>query len=122
MKKPPFYKSVLYALEGIKTCLQKERNIKIHFFMMICVILCGMFFSIRLIEWFICLILFGLVISLEMINTAIEALADLCSPDFHPLVKIAKDASAGAVLVVAIVSAIIGLIIFIPYLYHFLGF
>ena len=60
------------------------------------------------------MILFALVISLEMINTSIEAIVDLCSPQFHPLAKIAKDVAAGAVLVVAFFSAVIGLMIFIP--------
>lgn len=112
--KAPFYKSVKYALEGIVDCIRKERNIKIHLFIMVCVIICGLFFSLSQLEWLICILLFGLVISLEIVNTAIEAVVDLCSPDNHPLAKVAKDAAAGAVLVSAIVAAIIGLIIFIP--------
>lgn len=112
--KAPFYKSVKYAIEGIVVCIKKERNMKIHLIMMICVIIFGYLFHLNYTEWIICMILFALVISLEMINTSIEAIVDLCSPQFHPLAKIAKDVAAGAVLVVAFFSAVIGLMIFIP--------
>ena len=65
-------------------------------------------------EWIICIILFGLVISAEIMNTAIEATVDLVTRERHPLAGKAKDTAAGAVLVLAIVSAIIGAIIFVP--------
>ena len=112
--KDPFYKSLGYAINGIKTCIQKERNIKIHLFVMGCVIVCGFLLKISIIQWMICLLLFALVIGLELENTAIEAVVDLCSPTYHPLAKIAKDTAAGAVLVSAIFAAIIGLMIFVP--------
>lgn len=115
--KNPFYKSFKYALEGLFICIKKERNIKIHLFVMMIVIICGVLFSLTKFEWMICILLFGLVISLELMNTAIEAVVDLCSPDFHPLAKIAKDTAAGAVLVSAIVAAMIGLMIFLPKLF-----
>ena len=117
MRKPPFYKSVKYALEGILTCIQNERTIKIHMGMVCLVTIAGIIFSINQFEWIICILLFGFVIGLEMINTAIEAVVDLCSPQFHPLAKVAKDVSAGAVLVASIAAAIIGLLIFIPYIF-----
>ena len=65
-------------------------------------------------EWIICIALFGLVISAEMFNTAIEYVVDIASPEKQEKAKRAKDIAAGAVLVNAIVSAIIGLQIFIP--------
>jgi diacylglycerol kinase (ATP) len=65
-------------------------------------------------EWIICIALFGLVISAEMFNTAIEYVVDIASPEKQEKAKHAKDIAAGAVLVNAIVSAIIGLQIFIP--------
>lgn len=114
LKKDPFYKSVHYALEGIAASFLQERNMKIHLFMMMSVIVCGFFFCISYFEWMICFLLIGIVIALEIINTAIEAVVDLCSPDHHPLAKLAKDAAAGAVLVMSIFAAIIGFMIFIP--------
>lgn len=109
-------KSFQHAFEGIIHTIKKERNIKIHLSFMCAVILCGFYFHITKIEWMTCLILFALVLSLELVNTAIEAVVDLASPDIHPLAKLSKDAAAGAVLISAIISAIIGLMIFIPYI------
>ena len=60
--------------------------------------------------------LFGLILSLELVNTALEAVVDLVTKEKKPLAKIAKDTAAGAVLVSAIAAAIIGCIIFVPYL------
>jgi undecaprenol kinase len=65
-------------------------------------------------EWCVILIVIAAIISLEMVNTAIEAIVDLASPQIHPLAKIAKDVGAGAVLVFAIASVIIGGLIFLP--------
>lgn len=106
--------SFKYAFIGIYTSLKSERNMFIHFSIMLLVIICGIIFKINFAEWIICLILFGLVISAELINTSIETTIDLCMPDINPKAKIAKDTAAGAVLVLAIVAAIIGLMIFIP--------
>ena len=81
---------------------------------MILVIILGIVLKISRIEWIICIILFGFVISLELVNTAIETTVDLITQEKNPKAKIAKDVSAGAVLIDAITSAIIGLIIFVP--------
>lgn len=113
----PLYKSFGYAFEGILSTVREERNIKIHLFAMIMVVLFGLWLGLSMTEWFVCLILFGLIISLELVNTSLEALVDLASPEYHPLAKKAKDAAAGAVLWSAIMAAIIGLLIFIPHLY-----
>lgn len=112
--KQPLWKSFGYAFAGIKTNLAKERNLLIHVCFMLLVIVAGFLFQISMTEWLICIILFGIVISLELVNTAIETVVDICMPDINPKAKLAKDTAAGAVLVVAISSAIIGLIIFIP--------
>lgn len=106
--------SFKYAIEGIYTAIKKERNMKIHFLMMLLVIIFGIIFNITKTEWIICIILFGFVISLELLNTAIENAVDLITIEKNPIAKIAKDTAAGAVLIAAITSAIIGLIIFIP--------
>ena len=115
-----FIKSCGYALEGIKTAFRQESHMKIHVMMALCVVVCGMFFHITKIEWMICLGLIALVIAMELMNTAIEATVDLFTDQRHPLAKLAKDAAAGAVLVIAFGAAIIGLMIFIPYGIHFI--
>ena len=112
MKK--FLEGFKYAFEGIWVALKSERNLKIHLLVMILVIIFGIIFKISKIEWIICIILFGLVIAGELFNTAIETVVDMISPDKNEKAKKAKDVSAGAVLVLAIASAIIGLVIFIP--------
>ncbi len=107
-------KSFKYAFEGIFTGIKEEQNMKIHITIMILVIIFGIMLKISKTEWIICIILFGLVISMELINTAIENTVDLITKEKNEQAKIAKDVAAGAVLVSAIASAIIGLIIFVP--------
>lgn len=116
-KKGSLIKSFGYAFQGIFTSLAKERNLKIHFAIAILVVIFGFLLKIALWEWIVCLILFGLVISLELANTAIEEVVDLASPKWHEKAKRAKDAAAGAVLFSALISAVIGIIIFAPKLF-----
>ena len=81
---------------------------------MVLVIISGFIFKISITEWIICIVLFGLVITAELINTAIETTVDIVMPEKNEKAKLAKDIAAGAVLVSAITSAIIGIIIFLP--------
>ena len=103
-----------YAGRGIRIVFGTEANMKIHFVISILIIISGFIFSISLTEWILCLLCFGLVIGAEMVNTALENLVNLVSPDYHPLAGKVKDIAAGAVLICAILSAIIGLMIFLP--------
>jgi diacylglycerol kinase len=114
MKRKNLRNSFKYAFNGIKLATKEETNMRIHIVIMVLVIIAGFCFRISIIEWLICLICFGLVIAAEMINTAIETVVDMAMPKINEKAKIAKDVAAGAVLVMAIISAIIGLIIFIP--------
>ena len=106
--------SFKYAGTGIFTSLKKEKNMKIHFFAMILVIIFGIVFKISSTEWIACVILFAGVIGSEMLNTAIETVVDMVTPYKDPKAKIAKDVAAGGVLVWAIASVAIAEIIFIP--------
>lgn len=119
-KKDPLYKSFGYAFEGIFACIREERNMKIHCFAMLLVIIAGIIFQISAMKWCICLILFALVMSLELVNTALEAVVDLVTEERKPLAKLAKDAAAGAVLAAAIFAVIIGCILFLPELWTML--
>lgn len=120
-KKDPIRKSFGYAFEGIAVCVKKERNMKIHCVMAALVVIAGIILEISATEWCICLVLFGLVMALEMVNTAVEAVVDLVTQERKPLAKIAKDTAAGAVLIAAIMSAIVGCMIFVPKGLAFLG-
>lgn len=106
--------SFKYAFQGMFSALKTERNLKIHVTIMILVIIAAIVLKISKIEWIICIILFGLVIGGEMLNSAIETVVDIAMPDINSKAKFAKDAAAGAVLVFAIASAIIGFMIFGP--------
>jgi diacylglycerol kinase len=102
------------AIRGIRMVFKSERNMQIHLIVAFLVVIAGSFFKINLTEWCLCLLCFGLVMGAEMVNTALENIVDLVSPQKHKLAGKAKDIAAGAVLITAIVSAIVGLIIFIP--------
>lgn len=108
-----FFRSFGYAFRGIITSFE-EQNMKFHGFAACIVVLCGFLTGLKIEEWLILILTISLVFGAEMINTAIESVVDLTSPDVHPLAKRAKDVAAGAVLVFAITSVIIGLIIFLP--------
>ena len=113
-KRKKLRNSFKYAFEGIKEAWKTEQNLKIHFIIMFLVIIAGFVFKITAMEWIVCLLLFALVISLELINTAIETTVDIAMPEINEKAKYAKDIAAGAVLFSAIISVIVGLIIFLP--------
>ena len=113
--------SFKYAFEGIIQTYKGEQNLKIHTFIAILVIVFGFFLKISTVEWFACLILIGLVLMSEFFNTAIEYVVDLASPKIHPLAKAAKDTASAGVLIMSIMAAIVGGIIFIPKLIEYIG-
>ena len=113
--------SFKYAWSGIKQAYKGEQNLKIHTFVAILVIVFGFFLKISYLEWLICLLLIGLVLMSEFINTALEYVVDLASPSINPLAKAAKDTASAGVLMMAIISAVIGLVIFIPKIIDFIG-
>ena len=114
MKNKKLINSFKYAFKGIGSAVRGERNMKIHFTMMILVILAGIFFNIAIWEWITCFILFGLVIGMECVNTAIEIVVDMVSPKYNQAAGRAKDIAAGGVLACAIGAAVAGLFIFLP--------
>ena len=107
-------KSFGFAIKGIRLVFASEANIQIHLVISALVIICGFIFSISITEWLLCMLCMGVVIGLEMMNTAIEQLVDLVSPEKNPLAGKVKDIAAGAVLITVFFSVLIGLIIFIP--------
>ena len=92
----------------------KERNFRIELCFMILCIVFGFVFSISSVEWIVVILCFGLVLGGECFNTALEAVVDLASPQYHELARIAKDAAAGGVFLFSIASFVIGVIIFLP--------
>jgi diacylglycerol kinase len=108
------FDSFKYAFNGIKSAFTTEYHMVIHSYFAVAVIVSGVLFQISYIEWLICLLLIGLVLTLELINTAIESIVNMITTEYNFYAKVAKDTAAGAVLVMSIVSAVIGLIIFVP--------
>ena len=113
--------SFKYAFEGIIQTYKGEQNLKIHTFIAILVVVFGFFLKISTVEWFACLILIGLVLMSEFFNTAVEYVVDLASPRVHPLAKAAKDTASAGVLIMSLMAAIVGGIIFIPKLIEYIG-
>lgn len=109
-----------YAWKGIRTCVGKEQNLNFHLLAAVVVTGAGVAFGITRMEWIAVVGCFGLVIAAELFNSAIEKLVDLVSPQQHPLAGQVKDVAAGAVLICAVAAAIIGVIIFGPYLLELL--
>jgi diacylglycerol kinase len=110
-------KSFKYAFNGIFKVIQTERNFKIHVIAIVLVTTIGFYFSVSQVEWLILILAFILVTVTEMINTALENVSDFVSPHYNEKIKHIKNISAGAVLLAAIGSLIIGLIIFLPYIH-----
>ena len=107
-------RSFKYAFCGIRTLLRDEHNSRIHLAAMACAITAGFLLRISATEWCVVALCCGAVLMAEAMNSAVEAIADLVSQEYHPLIKKAKDVAAAGVLMMAIAAAAAGLIIFIP--------
>jgi len=106
-----------FAFRGIWLAFRFENNMIFHLAAAIIVILTNLKLNITKTEWLITLILIGLAWMAEILNTSIEKLADSISEDHHPLIGQAKDLAAGAVLVICLVAAVCGLVIYVPYVW-----
>lgn len=116
-----FFSSILHALAGIIHTANQESNFKYELMMALFVTFVGLLFQIRSWEWIALILCIGLVLASELINTAIENTVDLFAGNqYYDLAKQAKDAAAGAVLVISIMASIIGLLIFVPYFWALL--
>ncbi len=109
-----FINSFSYPIKGLKYAYRNEQNLAVDLGIAAIVTIFGIIFKVSLVEWAILFLTMGLVIACELINTAIEATVDLVTEDYHPLAKVAKDTSAAAVFIFAIVAVLVGMIIFLP--------
>ncbi len=110
-----------FAFHGIAAAFRTQHNMWIHALVTLAVCGLGWMFRVSSVEWCILLLAIALVFTAELLNSAFEALCDVVSPDYHPMVRRAKDVSAGAVLASAIGAALVGAIIFGPRLAGFAG-
>ena len=107
-------KSFVYAFKGIGYLLRTQHNAWIHLGFAILALALGVCFSISPFEWILIILCIGIVFAAEAFNTAIEQLCDARFTEYDKRAEIIKDTAAGAVLIVAIASAVTGLIIFLP--------
>lgn len=104
------------AFAGWGYILRSQRNAWIHSAITILVAAIGFWLKLRTLEWAVLVAAIGLVWVAELFNTGLETLVDLASPEIHPLAARAKDIAAAAVLTAAITAAVIGLLVFLPYI------
>ena len=119
--KRKFSSSIKNCLEGINFVITNESNFKKEIVIGIIALLLSYILKISRIEFIIILIMIALVLTSEIINTSIEKVVDLYTKDYNNLAKIAKDVSAGSVLVMSIFSLLVGVIIFLPKIINVLG-
>lgn len=110
---PTFKRSFLFAVQGFRIAIRTERNIKVMLGGACFAILMGFILRIDLLSWAIVLLCCGVVIAAELLNTAIETVVDLVSPEYHPLAGRAKDISAGAVWSLCVIVALVGILVFL---------
>lgn len=110
----PFFRSFLYAGRGIRASI-RQRNMRFHLSAAALVTAFALVYRLTAAEYGLLFFTIGGILALEMVNSAIEALTDLVSPEYHPLAGLAKDLAAGAVLAGALASAAVGAALF----FHF---
>lgn len=109
---PTFRKSFAFAIQGFRTAVRTERNIKVMLAGGAVAIVAGLVVGLDAMSWAIVLLCCGLVIFAELVNTAIETVVDLVSPEFHPLAGRAKDIAAAGVWVLCVAVALVGVAVF----------
>lgn len=119
VEKRKLMKSFGFAFNGITHAIKNDQNFKIHLFFTVLVVAGSIFFDVNPFEMGILGIMILIVITTEMINTAIEHMVDLITSEYREDAKIAKDVSAGMVLIASVGALIVGFLIFTPYLLTF---
>lgn len=121
MKQPSLWRSFGHALSGVGRTWQRERNFRIHALVAVAVAAMAIGLRISRAECAVLVFAMGLVFTSELLNTAIEALVDLVSPEYHEAARTSKDAAAGAVLLSALTAATIGLLVLGPPLWRWMS-
>ncbi|BCX02552.1 MAG: hypothetical protein KatS3mg053_0490 [Candidatus Roseilinea sp.] len=114
MKSPNLLASFRFAFEGIAYAFRTQRNFKVHCGVALAVVVVGLVIRLSPEQWAILALATGLVFQAELVNTALEAVVDHVSPEFHALAKVAKDCAAGAVFLTALCAVVVGLLVLGP--------
>lgn len=118
--KKNFFQSFVWAAQGIKECFIREINFRFHIFMTVLVSLFSFIFKVEKMEFVLLLFCILTVLTSELVNTLTEEICNSIDENYNDKIKYIKDLAAGMVLISAIFSAVIGLIIFVPYLIQFI--
>ena len=110
-----FFRSLKHALRGVSVVFAAEQSFQIQVYVAFLVLVLGIFFRVRTYEWIVLVLLTGSVLTLELINSTVERIVDSFRPRIHPIVKDIKDIMAGAVLIVSVIAAAVGITIFYPH-------
>lgn len=113
-----FFKSFYYAFRGLSRLIKTEQNAKVHLAATILVGVAAIYFHVNSLQAAVLFFAVVLVFATEITNTAIEKLLDLVHPESHSQIAYIKDALAGAVLITAFIAAVVGILVFYPYLKH----
>lgn len=116
MKKPPFYKSLYYAIKGVVCILKSERNFQYEIFALLINLFLIIYFQLNTTDSALILIVCFLVLIAETFNTAIEKLCDFIEPNYDKKIGIIKDMVAGAVILATLLSIIIGVLVYSKYI------
>ncbi len=108
------FSSFSYAFSGIRLALKNEPNIRIHFIIAVLVAILAYFLGFSRVEWIVLAFTIAFVLILELINTTLEEIVDMVSPGTRPKAKVAKDVSAAAVLISALLAVVVGAFLFLP--------
>ena len=111
------FRSFHCAFYGFKEVILKEQSFRIQLAIAFLVILFAVLLEISVLEFVVLLVAIIIVLVLELVNSVFERIVDIINPEFHPKIRAIKDISAGAVLLASIGAAIIGLLIFLPYIF-----
>jgi diacylglycerol kinase len=116
-----FLRSFSFAGQGVWHVVRTQRNMRVHLLAASAAVAAGLALRISAADWACVLSVIGLVLTAEALNTVVEALVDLCTDEFHPLAKIAKDTAAGAVLIASAAALGVGVAVFLPRLLKAVG-
>jgi len=114
-------KSIKYAISGIALMIKSQHNAWIHAAATLLVVFFGLLFQLHAPQWCILVLAIVAVWTAEALNTALEFMADVASPEFHPLIEKAKDVAAGAVLISAAGAVVIAILILGPHFMDWLA-
>ncbi|KUG05953.1 diacylglycerol kinase family protein [Solirubrum puertoriconensis] len=103
-----------YALQGIGEALKSEPHLRFHALATVAAVALGAWLQLPRYDWALVVLAIGAVWTAELMNTAVESIVDLVSPDFHVLAGRAKDVAAGAVLLASLAAVVVGLLVFGP--------